>query len=153
MKKSSNKFNFIEQYHQGSTHNPIIDDLVKRIKETGCIDNIVATVVYDADKFDYWIDERGKHLKHKPVFENRGAVRLVYAVAKTHGGEIDIEVIPRHQISAAILKMDSTTCHNPFTEALICACSCLCSRLPGASEMLSLFDSDADKFADTNDSD
>lgn len=73
---------------------PMIGGVLKKIRQSGELSSITAQIVYGADEFDYWIDDDGEHLKHRPSFgDERGAVRLVYALAKTRDGSVYVEVM------------------------------------------------------------
>lgn len=72
---------------------PMIGGILKKIRQSGQVKFITARVVYDADEFDFWIDETGEHLKHRPSFKNRGDVQLVYAMATANDGTLYVEVL------------------------------------------------------------
>lgn len=78
---------------------PMIGGVLKKIRQSGELSSITAQVVHNSDEFDYWIDDDGEHLKHRPSFEDdRGEVRLVYALAKTRDGSVYTEVMTRKDI-------------------------------------------------------
>lgn len=78
---------------------PMIGGVLKKIRQSGELASITAQVVYAEDEFDYWIDDDGEHLKHRPSFDDeRGEVRLVYALAKTKDGNLYTEVMTRKEI-------------------------------------------------------
>ncbi len=54
---------------------PMVDGVLKRARQSGEVTSIAAKVVYQADQFDYWVDEHGEHIQHRPAFENRGDLR------------------------------------------------------------------------------
>lgn len=73
---------------------PMIGGVLKKIRQSGELSSITAQIVYTADDFDYWIDDDGEHLKHRPSFgDDRGSVRLVYALAKTKDASVYVEVM------------------------------------------------------------
>lgn len=73
---------------------PMIGGVLKKIRQSGELASITAQIVHQSDQFDYWIDDDGEHLRHRPSFsDDRGAVRLVYALAKTKQGSVYIEVM------------------------------------------------------------
>ncbi len=72
---------------------PMIGGILKKIRQSGEVKFITARVVYDADQFDFWIDEQGEHLQHRPAFVERGEVRMVYAMAVTNDGTVYVEVL------------------------------------------------------------
>ena len=73
---------------------PMIGGVLKKIRQSGELASITAQIVYGADEFDYWIDDDGEHVKHRPAFgDDRGPVRLVYAMAKTKDASVYVEVM------------------------------------------------------------
>jgi recombinational DNA repair protein RecT len=57
--------------------------------------------VCEADEFDYWTDDVGEHLLHKPAIlaDDRGALVAVYSIGKhKDGGTPKIEVMTRKQV-------------------------------------------------------
>jgi recombination protein RecT len=80
---------------------PMVTGILKKVRNSGELASISAQVVYTKDEFDYWLDESGEHLKHKPSFEgDRGAVRLTYALARTKDNAVYIEVMTEDQVKA-----------------------------------------------------
>lgn len=77
---------------------PMIGGILKKIRQSGELASITAQVVREGDEFDYWIDDDGEHLSHRPAFDSESEVRLVYALAKTKDGAVYIEVMPRKDI-------------------------------------------------------
>ena len=61
----------------------MISGKLKLARNSGEIQSIDAQIVYNNDYFDYYIDEEGAHLKHKPnLFEDRGDVIAAYAMGE-----------------------------------------------------------------------
>lgn len=78
---------------------PMIGGVLKKIRQSGELASITAQVVHQGDQFDYWIDDDGEHLRHRPNFsDDRGPVRLVYALAKTRDGSVYIEVMTYQEV-------------------------------------------------------
>jgi recombination protein RecT len=72
---------------------PMIGGILKKIRQSGQVKFITARVVYESDDFDFWIDETGEHLTHRPAWKDRGNVHLVYAMATTNDGTLYVEVL------------------------------------------------------------
>lgn len=127
---------------------PMVDGVLKRARQSGQVANIVSKAVYAADQFDYWVDERGEHLKHRPAFEDRGEIRLVYAFAKLTSGELVVEVMGRAEVDKVRATVTSAgKSGSPWAKwydrmALKTVLHRLARRLPCASEMYSLFDAE-----------
>ena len=49
-------------------YQPMIDGVLKRLRQSGLIENIAAKAVFEGDDFDYWFDEDGEHVKYRPDF-------------------------------------------------------------------------------------
>jgi len=80
---------------------PMVAGVLKKIRNSGELKELSAHVVYQHDAFDYWIDDAGEHLAHRPLLDGeRGAFRLVYAVATTKEGGRYIEVMTKDQVDA-----------------------------------------------------
>jgi len=78
---------------------PMVSGILKKIRNSGELSSITAQVVYEKDKFKYYVDGEGEHLSHEPnIFGDRGAVLGVYALAKTKDGAVYVEVITEEQI-------------------------------------------------------
>lgn len=73
---------------------PMVAGILKKIRQSGDLATITAHVVYEADSFEYWIDDEGEHLKHHPdMLAEPGAASAVYAMARTTDGSVYIEVL------------------------------------------------------------
>jgi recombination protein RecT len=77
---------------------PMIGGLLKLVRNSGDLQSIEANVVYSGDQFEYWIDEEGTHLTHRPTLDDEGKVTHVYAIARTKDGGRYIEVMTRTAI-------------------------------------------------------
>ncbi|HXF44885.1 MAG TPA: recombinase RecT [Burkholderiaceae bacterium] len=78
---------------------PMVWGIAKKVRNSGELAMLTANVVYDKDTFSYWVDDEGEHITHRPLLDGeRGQPRLVYALAKTKGGEVYIEVMTLEQI-------------------------------------------------------
>ncbi|WP_337049993.1 recombinase RecT [Serratia fonticola] len=125
---------------------PMVDGVLKRARQSGQVANITGKVVYMGDKFDYWVDEHGEHIEHRPVFEDRGEIRLVYAFAKLTSGELMVEVMTRadvERVRDTVGSADKAT--SPWKKwfdrmALKTVLHRLARRLPCASELFSLLE-------------
>jgi recombination protein RecT len=82
-----------------ATPMPMIQGILKKVRNSGELSSISPQVVYENDDFEYWIDENGEHLKHRPNLNgDRGQLKLVYCIAKTKDGGIYIEVMSKEEI-------------------------------------------------------
>ncbi|CAK8740683.1 hypothetical protein SODG_004160 [Sodalis praecaptivus] len=136
------------QYEDRVVYMPMVDGVLKRARQSGQVANIVSKAVYTADQFDYWVDERGEHLKHRPAFEDWGELRLVYAFAKLTSGELVVEVMGRAEVDKVRATVSSSgKGYSPWAKwydrmAFKTVLHRLARRLPCASEMYSLFDAE-----------
>ena len=77
---------------------PMLNGLLKKIRNSGMLMSIAAHVVYEKDMFDYELgdDER---IIHKPLLlGDRGKQIAVYAIAKTKDGGIYREVMTINEV-------------------------------------------------------
>lgn len=76
--------------------------ILKMVRNSGELASINAGVVYEKDEFEYYVDEKGEHIKHKPSFvKDRGLPTQTYCIARTKGSkEPYIEVMSEEEISA-----------------------------------------------------
>jgi recombination protein RecT len=77
---------------------PMVQGILKKIRNSGELGSISAHVVRVGEQFDYWVDEKGEHVKHIPSFDGEGGIRLVYARATMKDGASYIEVMSLKQI-------------------------------------------------------
>jgi phage RecT family recombinase len=79
---------------------PMVAGVLKKVRNSGELLSITANVVYEQDKFRYWIDDAGEHVMHEPnvLEDNRGKFLAVYAIAKTKDGGVYTEIMSRGQI-------------------------------------------------------
>lgn len=74
---------------------PMVAGILKKVRQSGEIATITAQIVYEGDKFRYWIDDEGEHIEHEPdiLGSAEGARKAVYAMARTKDGATYIEVM------------------------------------------------------------
>jgi recombination protein RecT len=124
---------------------PMIDGVLKRARQSGEISTITARAVYTNDTFDYWVDEDGEHLNHRPNFlGDRGAMSLVYAMAKLKSGEAIVEPMSMADIEK-VRGASKTGDKGPWKDwfermALKSAMHRLARRLPNSSEIMEMLD-------------
>lgn len=76
--------------------------ILKTVRNSGELASINAGVVYAKDEFEYFVDERGEHLRHKPLFiKDRGERTHAYCIARTKGNpEPYVEVMTAEEVIA-----------------------------------------------------
>lgn len=78
---------------------PMVAGIIKKVRNSGELQSITSNVVHVADFFDYWIDDTGEHIMHRPKLDGeRGDISCAYAVAKTLKGGVYTEVMSRGQV-------------------------------------------------------
>lgn len=78
---------------------PMVAGVIKKVRNSGELKSLNSNVVYSGDEFDYWFDDAGEHIKHRPDLKGkREEIAAVYAVATTHKGGVYTEVMTRSQI-------------------------------------------------------
>lgn len=84
---------------------PMVGGILKKIRNSGELKSIFPEVVYQNDKFRYWVDDLGPHIQHEPLIEgDRGSVKCTYTIAVTRDGGTYVELINEKQM-ADIRKM------------------------------------------------
>lgn len=76
---------------------PMIGGILRLMRNTGEVQEIVAEVVCEKDEFDYRMGDNPK-IEHKPAMGDRGVVVGAYAVLKTKDGGIYREFMSRGEI-------------------------------------------------------
>ena len=79
---------------------PMVAGLTKKARNSGEIATIDAQEVYEKDLFEYWVDEKGPHFKHRPELGERGKPLLTYAYAITKDGAFYFEMVSDEQMLA-----------------------------------------------------
>lgn len=78
---------------------PMTAGILQKVRNSGELASISPQVVFENDEFEFWVDEKGEHLKHKPKLTgDRGAAKFAYAVATTKDGSAYIEVMSSEEI-------------------------------------------------------
>ncbi len=73
--------------------------ILKKVRNSGELLSIDSQIVYENDEFDFWSDETGQHIKHRPnLIGERGPRCLCYATARTKDGGVYIEVMTETEI-------------------------------------------------------
>ena len=126
---------------------PMVDGVLKRARQSGEVSLITARAVYQNDKFDYWVDEHGEHINHRPLFTGeRGPMILVYAMAKMKTGDVVIEPMTMADIER-VKASSKTSSFGPWKDwfdrmALKSALHRLARRLPNSSEIMEMLGND-----------
>lgn len=118
-------------------YTPMVDGVLKRARQSGEVSMITARIVYAGDEFDYWVDENGEHLRHRPNFADRGEMVLVYAIARMRSGELAVETMTMDDVARVRAIAHSDAWKNWFDRmALKSVLHRLSRRLPNSSEIM-----------------
>lgn len=80
---------------------PMVAGILKLVRNSGELSSITAQIVHEKDVFNYWIDEKGEHLEHRPnLLSDRGDAVGTYALAILKDGAVYIEFLTRAQVMA-----------------------------------------------------
>jgi recombination protein RecT len=90
----------VERWIKKVQYMPMVFGILKKVRNSGELQSIVANVVLERDQFRYWVDDAGEHVTHEPnvLDADRGKLIAVYAIAKTKDGGVYVEVMTRGQI-------------------------------------------------------
>lgn len=125
---------------------PMIGGILKKIRQSGQVKFITARVVYENDEFDFWIDEKGEHMRHRPARTNRGKVVDVYAMAVTDDEALYMEVLNVEDIEK--IRQSSKSANSPAWKnwwngmAEAKTLRKLSKRLPLSNELLTVIQRD-----------
>lgn len=87
-------------YEKRVQYMPMVAGILKKVRNSGELESLTCNVVYERDEFDFWVDDAGEHVLHKPLIsDERGPFRCVYAIAKTTGGGTYSEVMTPGQVN------------------------------------------------------
>jgi recombination protein RecT len=120
---------------------PMVAGILKKVRNSGELSSITSQLIYEKDEFEFYVDEDGEHLKHKPNMfaESRGAMLGAYALAKTKDGAVYIEVMTVDQIKAVkdISKGKTGPWSGPFESEMIKKTTIkrLAKRLPMSTDL------------------
>ena len=129
---------------------PMVDGVLKRIRMSGYVDNVIAKVVYQGDKFENYNDIDGEYLMHRPAYDaprNKENIVLVYAIAKLKTGDKIVEVMTREEVERIMYSSKSAVDKNGqlkqgsvwgtfFDRMALKSCiHRLAKRLPNSSEI------------------
>jgi len=126
---------------------PMVDGVLKRARQSGEVSLITARAVHENDQFDYWVDEHGEHINHRPLFTGeRGKMILVYAMAKMKTGDVIVEPMTMADVEK-VKAASKTSAFGPWKDwfermALKSALHRLARRLPNSSEVMEMLGND-----------
>jgi recombination protein RecT len=132
----------------------MVKGICKKARNSGEISTMDAVVVYENDKYESWIDEKGPHFKHVKARKDRGNPILTYAYAITKDGAFYHEEIDEEQMSAIekVSRGNNTPWKGPFRDEMKrkSALRRLAKyRLPSSADLEPMFRAD-DELYDLN---
>lgn len=130
---------------------PMVAGIIDKVRRSGMVSSLSAQVVKEGDEFDYYIDEYGPHLKHKPALINRGETYLAYATAVMKDKSVQIEVMTMDELES--VRKSSKSGNKDGKPVGIWAqwpdemrrktvLRRLCKYLPSSTDISQVFDSD-----------
>ncbi|CAH9012019.1 putative RecT Recombinational DNA repair protein (RecEpathway) [Vibrio phage 236O40-1] len=135
------------QYVDKAQYMPMVDGVLKRIRQSGQVSMIVAKPVFKKDEFDYWFDEDGEHFKHKPCMDSDpGELICVLAAARLVSGELIVDVVPRRDVDRArAASKQGNNEYGPWVKyfdrmAVKTGLHRIGKRLPNSSEILEMLE-------------
>lgn len=119
---------------------PMVSGILKKVRNSGELSSLAANMIHENDKFEYWVNAEGEHLKHEPqLFSDRGKVIGVYSLAKVKSGGVYVEVLNIAEIEK-VRNISRTKDSGPWKEwfdemAKKTAIRRLAKRLPMSSDL------------------
>lgn len=130
---------------------PMISGILKKIRNSGELSSVTSQIIFEKDKFRYWVDDTGEHLEHEPLlFGDRGKILGVYAIAKTKDGSVYIEPMTREQVEQ-VRKSSKAANGGPWVDwwdemARKTAVRRLAKRLPMSTDVEETFKHDDETY-------
>ncbi|WP_127471926.1 RecT family recombinase [Thiomicrorhabdus aquaedulcis] len=138
-------------------YQPMIDGILKRLRQSGEVPYISAKVVYTEDQFDTGMDINGEYLSFKPNYNSKNRtnndIKLVFAMAKLKNGEAIIEVMTLEDVQRIMMlsksaidtktgKLNEWSVWGKFFDrmALKTVLHRLAKRLPNSSEVMEMLE-------------
>lgn len=130
---------------------PMLAGILKKVRNSGELAMITAQIVCEKDKFRYWIDDKGEHVKHEPLLVGDAGGRIgVYALAKTKDGHAYIEFMTVDQVLAvkAVSKAKSGPWQGSFEDEMWrkTVIRRLAKRLPMSTDLEQVIHRDDDMY-------
>lgn len=140
-----------KQGEQIAQYMPMVSGILKKVRNSGELASITSQIVYEKDDFEFYVDEDGEHIKHKPnMFGERGKEIGAYALAKTKDGAVYIEVMTMDQIAAVknVSRGKNGPWSGPFASEMIrkTVIKRLSKRLPMSTDLEFTMKADDDLY-------
>ena len=134
-----------------ASYMPMVAGILKKVRNSGELASISSQIVYQNDEFEFYVDDEGEHLKHKPlIFGDRGEQLGAYALAKTKDGALYVEFLTNKDIKAieACSRGSNGPWSGPFRGEMIkkSAIRRLAKRLPMNTDIESTLRADDDLY-------
>jgi recombination protein RecT len=80
-------------------YEPMYQGLMKLAYQSGNLKSIKASVVYENDKFSYWLDDEGEHILYEPILiGDKGAPILTFCQGLLFDGGMYIEIMTEEEM-------------------------------------------------------
>lgn len=123
--------------------------ILKLIRNSGEISTINCGVVYEKDEFDFWVDEKGEHLTHRPAKDkDKGKQTHSYCIARVkNADEPYIEVMTEDEIQACKKVSragEDSPWNGPFADEMRkkTVIRRISKRLPSSTDLQAVFQSE-----------
>lgn len=80
---------------------PMVGGVLKKIRNSGELKSMSTGVVLPGDQFEYWVDEEGEHLLHRPNLNQENDpshLTHAYCIARTKSDGVYVRVMNRQEI-------------------------------------------------------
>ncbi|GAB6071567.1 hypothetical protein JCM30760_26650 [Thiomicrorhabdus hydrogeniphila] len=137
-------------------YQPMVDGILKRLRQSGEVPYITAKPVYEGDEFDYYMDMEGEKLHYRPRFQDNKDenIKLFFAMAKLRTGEAIVEVMTKDEVDNIMFSsksaIDKDGKLNPYSVwakfysrmGLKTVIHRIAKRLPNSSEVMEMIERD-----------
>lgn len=128
--------------------------LLKLVRNSGELASINAGVVYEKDQFDFFVDEKGEHIVHRPTWgKDRGKPVHTYCIARMkNSDEPYVEIMTEEEVQSCRKQSragDESPWNGPFADEMRkkTAIRRISKRLPMSTDFQMAINAD-DEFAD-----
>ena len=134
------------------TYMPMVAGILKKVRNSGELSSITSMIIYKNDKFEFYVDEKGEHLVHRPLlFGDRGERIGVYALAVTKDGASYIEIMDNDQVQKIknCSRGKNGPWNGPFEDEMVkkSAIRRLAKRLPMSTDLEHTITADDDFYS------
>lgn len=123
---------------------PMVDGVMKRVRQSGEVEIIASRIVYENDEFDAWMDDTGEHIRYRPTLKTRGGYLGSFAYVRMKTGHVQFEWM-NHEDIEKVRMASKNSDSGPWKDwwegmARKSVMHRLARRLPNSSELMEMLE-------------